>query len=430
MSRLAPDRLAGAAAWRYAYLAVQGTSSLVLFVALAHVLPSAALRTAALAQGVLVVSQALGDFGLSQTSVTALTAQLAEMPRRAADLRAAAARAFLLAAGAGGALSLVTIAFLPGAARLPVALIAPAAALTVVVAGADGLLRAGANFHQPVLLVACSRGGMYLAVPVAMASGAASWTCAAMSAGAALGTLPALRYLLAQQSAGDPRGWVTFVKSALPLGLSQLFVVTATRFNTIVLGAIGSLAAAAAFEAAWRLFQLGQYAVGAFATAVAPFMADALGARRERDAQRLIRRSMLLMVVGGVAVGAVLLWLRRPIAELLFDELSAPAAAAMVPLGFMLPLTLTGLLASYALAATEAGRRAVLWSSAGGALVNVGTMVVVGVHHGARGAAISCAAGLAVSNVWMLGALARMRSPDPVPSRQGETATSDSGRSL
>ena len=69
LSGLGPERLAEATRWRYAYLFAQGGLSLVLYLVLGIVLDEAAFSTTAVALGVVVIAQALGDFGLSQAAV-------------------------------------------------------------------------------------------------------------------------------------------------------------------------------------------------------------------------------------------------------------------------------------------------------------------------------------------------------------------------
>ena len=92
------SRLPRAAGLRFGYLLIQGGASVVLFALLGHVMPADAFAAVAVAQGILVLCQAIGDFGFSQAATTALTARIATEPELREPLHAAAARAF--AAGA------------------------------------------------------------------------------------------------------------------------------------------------------------------------------------------------------------------------------------------------------------------------------------------------------------------------------------------
>ena len=67
MSTFTVDRLPRATAWRFAFLVSQGGMSLLLFSVLAHVLPESEFAPTAIAQGVLVIAQAVSDFGSAGT---------------------------------------------------------------------------------------------------------------------------------------------------------------------------------------------------------------------------------------------------------------------------------------------------------------------------------------------------------------------------
>ncbi|MEA2194907.1 MAG: hypothetical protein QOG42_1341, partial [Solirubrobacteraceae bacterium] len=172
MSDLTDDRVGEATGWRYAYLLAQAGLSLVLYVGLAAVLPAPAFAICAVALGSLVTVQAVADFGFSQAAVVALPNPATVGPAIARPvLEAGVAR--LVLAGAGVALAgccLLALA-VPAPARSALVAIAPASALSVVVAGVDGILRAGGHFRRPVRLVAASRLGGLAAIAVAAATG-------------------------------------------------------------------------------------------------------------------------------------------------------------------------------------------------------------------------------------------------------------------
>ena len=69
--------MTSATTWRLAFLVIQGGSSVVLFAALGHLLSEGALAATAVAQGVIVIAQSVGDFGLSQAAVAVLPARIA-----------------------------------------------------------------------------------------------------------------------------------------------------------------------------------------------------------------------------------------------------------------------------------------------------------------------------------------------------------------
>jgi hypothetical protein len=85
--------MAGAAAWRLTFLAIQGGGSVILFSALGHALDRGAFAATAVAQGVIVLAQAIGDFGLSQAAVSVLPTWIASRPEIEEDLLAGAALA-------------------------------------------------------------------------------------------------------------------------------------------------------------------------------------------------------------------------------------------------------------------------------------------------------------------------------------------------
>jgi O-antigen/teichoic acid export membrane protein len=313
--------------------------------------------------------------------------------------------------GAAGTALLLTLAaslLVPGAAGLPVALVAPAAAATVLVAGADGILRARGEFRKPVLIVVASRVAAFAGVPTAALTHSAAWTCAAISLGTVLGTVGAARTLAGFRH-DDARGETAgFVRATIPLGLSQLFVVLGTRVDTLLAGALSGLVAAATFEGAWRIYQIGQYAIGGFATAAAPFIADALGAGRHADLVVLLRRLMIRLVLGGFVVGAAIYFGRHLLARLLAGSLAAPVAGALPAVALLSPLTIAGLLALYTLIAQEGQRRGVLAAYALGAAVNVGAAAALAPGHGGAGVMLGCAAGLTTTNLILLARLAAL----------------------
>ena len=419
MADLSDDRVGEATGWRYTYLLVQAGLSLVLFVALAATLPGVAFEICALALGSLVAVQAVADFGISQAAMVALPnpATLGPAPARAV-LEAAIAR--LVVAGAGAALVIGCLLALavPESARLAIVAIAPASALSVVVAGVDGILRADGRFRRPVWLVGASRAGGLPAIGVAAATHDAAGTCAAISLGILVGSAPALRELARWWRAADGRPATRgLLRVAAPLGVSNLCIVASARINTIVLGATASLSSAAVFESAWRVFQAGQYALGAAATALAPFVAAGLSSPANHGARlhRRLRRTMVIVTLGGGAVGAAIVALRHPISDIVASDGADGVARSLVLLGPALPVGLLLLFATVALSASSSRDRLwVLGAYAAGAAVNVVCVLVLSRDApdtaGAAASALGMCATLAVLVPRLLGLFARVRA--------------------
>lgn len=425
------EQLLGASLWRMTFLLIQGGGSVVLSAALGHILDARAFATTSLSQGVLVIAQAIGDFGLAQAAVTVLPAWIARSPESSTPLLAGAARAYVYAGGAALLLTLASALIVPEAAVVPIIVCAPAAGATVLVAGADGLLRSQAKFRLPVLFVAASELGGFVGIPVAIATHSAIWTCAAVSGGTTLGATGAVVTLYGYRSklklqrqhrpiAGQDNlvpNTRAFLRAATPLGVAQIFVVLGARFDTLLAASLTGLVAAGTFEGAWRIYQLGQYAAGALATAAAPFIANALGARELPQAFALLRRLLLRLSGVGLVAGALLYVARWPLAHLLAGSLAAPVAHGLVFLAVVSPIAAVGVPAFYTLIALDGERHLVLGCVALGAVVNLGLGAALAASLGVHGILIGCAAGTAMTSTLLLGRLAtvvralRVQSP-------------------
>jgi O-antigen/teichoic acid export membrane protein len=376
--------------------------SLLLFSVLAHVLTESEFAPTAIAQGVLVIAQAVSDFGLSPAAVIALPSLLAARPQDRPDLMRGASLIFMVGAAGAIVLVLLAVAVVSPTARLPVALIAPASAIAVLVAGSDGMLRAVGEFRRPVILVSLSRAGAFLGVLAAATTDSASWTCAAISIGTVLASLPAIMLVMRRYRGGTRALNRDFVRTALPLGFGDLFMVAGGRMNTILLSAISGTAAGAGFEGTWRLYQLSQYVVGGLATGAAPFMAHALGAGRYRDLVRILRRVGAITILSGIVLGVGTYLLRYPISEFLFGPLGNQVAEAIGPLAALTPLSFAGFLATIVIASSAGDRWAIVAASALGAAINLTLVIVLAPSHGLRGATLACAIGLGVMQIGLL----------------------------
>jgi O-antigen/teichoic acid export membrane protein len=412
MDGLDTQRLPAAAGWRFSYLLVQGLSSVALFALLAQILPAGPFGAVAVAQGILVLAQAVGDFGLSQGATTALTARLGAMPARRVELLAAATATFW--AGAAAAVVLVLVSSLPlahGPAQATL-IIAPAAGCAVLVAGVDGLLRAQGEFRRPVVLMALSRLGAFAAVPVAALTHSADATAAGLAGGCLAGTAPAIVLLgsLARRPAAADVRW--FVHAIVPLGLAQLLVVGSARLNTLLLGSFSTVAAAAAFESGWRLYQLGQYVGGVLATASAPFVASAIGRGRPGEARRLVVRLLALASVAGVLVATALLVLRGPLAHAIYPSGRRRVEDLMPWFALATPFGLVGQIALVTLSATDRERRLIPVAFLLGAIVNLTWVALAIDSSGALAAAGAASVAAVVTNAVLIAlAFTRVVSP-------------------
>jgi O-antigen/teichoic acid export membrane protein len=409
--RLATEDAREAIIWRAGYLIVQGGLSVLLFAVLAQTLGARPFAAAAVAQGVIVLAQSVGDLGFSQGAVTVLPARLAlEGDAGLGRVLAGAALGSFAAAALGFVLCLGAAFIVPGAARLPVLLMAPAAAVTVLVSGADGLLRAQGQFRRPVLLVTASRVAAFAGVAGAVATGSAAVTSATIAGGTILGSVPAALVVAGYLGEGAVTEARWFLRSAAPLALAQLTFVAGGRINTLILSAVGGVREGAVFEAAWRLFSLGQYAAGALATGVAPFLADALGAKRWGDVRRMIR------IVGAVSLGGALVTavglfaLRRQLGELFAGSLGDAVSGALLPLAIVTPFAFVGFFVLTVLAASDRYRRWILPSYAAGALVNITCVAVLASSDGASGATAAASAGIVVTSIGLAVAARRFAS--------------------
>jgi O-antigen/teichoic acid export membrane protein len=401
MPELGIQRLGEATRWRYAYLVSQGGLSAALYVALAHILPSSAFPACATALGVIVIAQAAADFGLSQAAVAVLPnpSSLGRVYARA-DLEAGAALTFLFAAIGAILLCSVAAAVVPGSATTAVISVAPAASIAVAVAGTDGILRAEGEFRRPVIIVAVSRLGALAGLPAA-ASKSATVACLGVSAGTMAFSLPALALLIQRLRNGRPRHTAgPFLGAAAPLGISNVAVVASARLNTLILSGVASLRSAAVFEGAWRLFQIGQYAIGAVPSAAAPFIARALADRDRSELRHALRRAAVLITLGGGLYAALLILARGAVDHALFGTLGPPIGRSLLWLAPAVPLNLLAFLMLFTLAAASAiERRWVATAYFVGATFNVAVLLTIAHSDPYVAGAAAAAAGITATTL-------------------------------
>ena len=403
--RFEAAQLPRATAWRFAYLISQGGLSLTLFGLLAHILPTPQFAAAAIAQAVLVIAQSVGDFGLSQAAVTALPALMARRPAEERALLRGAASLYRWSALVALGLALLAVLVVPAPARAGVALIAPAAAVTVLVSGADGLLRARGEFALPALLVTVSRLGAFAGIATAAATGTAVGACAGIAAGTVVCSIPAVAVIV-RALAGSRQGECSdLIKAALPLGCAQLFIAASGRLDTVLLSALSGAVVGGGFESAWRVYQLSQYVVGGLASAAAPFISDALGAGRRAEAGAIIRRVGATALAAGLVLAAATLAFAGPLSRFLFGGLGASVARALPPLALVTPITFLATLATTILAISPRTRWWILPACALGAVVNVTLILTLARHGSLREATIACAVGLLATSAVLIGRL-------------------------
>jgi O-antigen/teichoic acid export membrane protein len=355
---------------------------------------------------VVVIAQSAGDFGLAQAAVAVLpNPATLRRPFPHADLEAGVALAFLLAAVGATLLCMLAAALVPGSAALAVIAIAPTAACAIAVAGADGILRSAGDFRRPVIYVGASRLGAFAGVPAGLATGSPSWTCAAVSAGTLLCSLPALSLLFTHLRGGGRarQPAAAFAAAAFPLALSNIAVIASARLNTVILGGFSSLRAAAVFESSWRLFQVGQYAIGAAPTAAGPFIADALSKHRRDDLKHALRRAALMIVGAGAAFALIVIAVRGPLDRALFGSLGPSVDGSIVVLAPALPANLLALLMTITLASVSGvERRWIAISYAIGAAFNIGVIVITVNSDPQVAGAAGAAAGVTATAVVLL----------------------------
>jgi O-antigen/teichoic acid export membrane protein len=208
--------------------------------------------------------------------------------------------------------------------------------------------------------------------------------------------------LLARLRAGNPRQSVAaFAVAAAPLGISLVAVVAATRLNTVILGGIATLRSAAIFEGAWRLYQVGQYAVGAAPSAAGPFIANAMRERRRAELLRALTRAGAFVVVAGSLYAVVLVLVRGPIDHVLFGKLAPGIGRSLLWLAPAIPLNLLVLLMTYTLAsASKLDRARIALAYFVGAAANIAVLLATAHSNpeiaGAAGAAAGVLATLLV----------------------------------
>jgi O-antigen/teichoic acid export membrane protein len=216
-------------------------------------------------------------------------------------------------------------------------------------------------------------------------------------------SLPAVR-VLTRAHAGSPHGDSReLLHAAVPLGCAQLFVVAAGRLDTVLLGAMAGVTVGGGFEGAWRVYQLSQYIVGGLASAAAPFVSNAIGSARRGEALAIVRRIGMLVLLAGLACGAVTLLFAGTICRILFGDSLGPAVAhALAPLALITPVTFVALFATVLLAISPSTRWWILPANALGAIVNVVLILTIASNGELRRATLACAIGLAVTSCVLL----------------------------
>ncbi len=377
-----------ASLYRGGYLLVQGGSALLVFAVLARLLDDHELGLAAAALALSVTAQSFADLGLAQLVTV-------EVPRARAGgsdhvpVAAAAARLFARLSVAATGVVAVAAPLMPGSGWAALA-IAPAAGAAMVVTGAESLARSRGDVRRPLLYVACARLPFFAFVPLVAAEPTALVALLLFSLVSVAGAAPAARDLRAAARAAPPAPSGPLIRLAVQIGIASILVVLATRVNVIVLGAVGSLADAARFEAAFRAFQPMLYLVGAIGTATMPYAAARLAGGEAVTA--IVRNGLLIALAAGAVGSAVLIGGRAPISVVLMGERDAGVEDALLFLGIALPPSLVAYYLQTALLLPAGKVRAVGVGCGLMAATSLGGTVAFGAAHGPAAAAAALAA--------------------------------------
>ncbi|MDQ8047235.1 MAG: hypothetical protein REI11_21695 [Patulibacter sp.] len=419
-----PARTPHLVAWRMLYLVVQAGSSIAVAALVSSATSAATASAFLVAQGTVVAVQTIADLGLSQSATTWLANAREQDPDTGGELTAAllagALRTALLATVAVAASGLLLLGE-PGVSGA-LLLCAPLAGCALVIAALDGTLRSTGDIRTPVRLAVCSRTGMFAGTAVGVVlSDSAAVIALACSATTVLATGPAIRRLWLGRARRDVwrRHRRAVLAACLPIGASQLAVVMTARITTPLAAGVAGVTVAGAFEIAWRLFQVSQYALGGPLTALAPRIA----VEQARGERHTLIRSLLVAAALGTLAIPVTYVVAPFVSDLIAGDLSDPTTDALRILAVAVPFSLVILPSSFVLASRSATHR---WTLAGasalGAVTNVALTVAIPVTH--FNVAVGPTAGSIVSGVLLTYAALR---PDgaTLPADHDAAASSD-----
>jgi O-antigen/teichoic acid export membrane protein len=261
------------------------------------------------------------------------------------------------------------------------------------VTGAESLARALGRLTAPLGYVAAGRLGFFCAIPLLLDAPGAGRAMTLFSLTAVLGSAPAVAALVALRRAAAPPPIGPLARRAGGLGVSGGLITVGTRGNVILLAHVEGLRAAAAFEAAWRGFQLAVYAVGAIGTATTPFAARALAAGGSRHLLRTTLPAFVITLAAGVLGAAVIELGSEPLATALIGGHDTAAIDALRALGIALPFTYVAYFLQTAIVLPLRALRTLIVASAALCAVTLAFTAGLAHDHGAAGAAVGVLAG-------------------------------------
>lgn len=403
------DGLTRATVARFAYLALQGGSSVFVFAALARVLDADELGTVSTAFATYAVAQVVGDFGLSQLTTIEVPRALSESRANGDAVAGRVARLFLVGAAMAAAVTAALSLICPPDARLAVLALAPASASALLVSAGESLRRSYGDFGTPVLFAASARLPFFATIPLLESNPTALAAAGLFSAATLAGSVPAIRLVIRTAREHDV-GTATaspLLRTTFAIGVVGVLIVLATRLNVLVLASVASFEDVGEFEAAWRALQPFVYAAGALGTAATPFTAAAasIGERI-----RPIVNSGLTGAAGtGLLGAAVLLILAKPIAVVLYGSEESSVVDSVRLLAFALPITTVSYYLQTAVLLPLRHFRLLVVAAGGMAIVTLGLTGFLGQAHGAPGGAAAVLAGQVIYGACVGIGFARMR---------------------
>lgn len=359
-----------------------------VFIALARLLGPAQLGQYAWAVTFLTIAIALADGGMSPLIARDL---VATGERRSAWL--ANFLAFRLALGLlVGLLAMPVVALMaPEAVRVPLLLCCPLLPLIAarfydpVFQVAD---RPFLSVHVTLVYVALAPLGILAALLAAEPVGWAVLAFGVAAIGYGLAGLVLTWRLIRPDRRAIGRGGLGEIGRAVaPLMASALITALAQRVDVLILAALGGVAAAGQYNAAYRFLDIG---LAMLVTVLAPLLSvfAALAARSPDRLRAGFRAMMRPIAVAGLLVGLLAIPLAEPVLRLVYGAAFAPASTALILLAWKLAAAAVSLLA-FVLVMTTGSIGYTVWSSAAALVIIVVLNGLLAPRLGATGAAIA-----------------------------------------
>jgi O-antigen/teichoic acid export membrane protein len=275
------------------------------------------------------------------------------------------------------------------------------------------------NIARAVLVLGASLAGMWL-----------RRSLVGLAAGVMVGTLASglyglwivrrrYRLLLASDQGGYDRALArTVIRNGLPIWLAGLVSMLYFKGDTVILKFFAGDAVLGAYSAAYQIFEGSMLVPAMLLAAAFPPLARAhLDRERQRQWERLVFSVLLVL---GLAVGAVCYAARTPIIELVFHGGFADAIPSLRILALGVPLLYINYGLTHFLIARDLGRRNMVFSAMM-LVLNVALNLVAIPRLGGPGAAWATVITEAALTLCCLVALA----PGPSPGFSGPLAVSE-----